>query len=239
MRFSRILLALLPLCGYAQITFDAAVDGGNNGGSGTLTWTHTCSGSNRLLVINITGDTATDGITGVTYNGVSASLVTKLAPDNSGDLTGGRWQYMYYLLNPASGSHSVSITISGTQYIVGQSASWTGVNQSSAPISSASALTLNSSPVTKSLTTTADNAIVIMGIWAFTNLIPETNSTSRVIDSAFTAGGILEASSDPITPPGNVDMAFSWSPSAAGAAIMASFGPPSANVVRRRGSVQQ
>ena len=86
--------------GTAGITYDNSVDGGNNGGStASLTYSYTVgSGSNRLLVVNLIGDTSADDISSVTYGGTAMTLVGKVqAPSNN-------WQYLYYLLNPSSGS---------------------------------------------------------------------------------------------------------------------------------------
>jgi hypothetical protein len=43
----------------------------------SLTFSHTCSGSNRILFVGIVGDITTDTVTGVTYAGVSMTLVGK------------------------------------------------------------------------------------------------------------------------------------------------------------------
>lgn len=110
----------------SYIQFDNAADLGNNGGSGTLTVSYTVgSGSNRLLIVVITGGSSTDNITGVTYGGVAMTLVAKKAP-------GARWVYVYYLLNPASGANNVVITAS-SDYIIAVAASYSGAQQSSQP----------------------------------------------------------------------------------------------------------
>ena len=89
--------------GTAGITYDNSADGGNNGGStASLTYSYTVgSGANRLLVVNLIGDTTADDISSVTYGGTALTLVGKVhVPANN-------WQYMYYLLNPSSGSHNI------------------------------------------------------------------------------------------------------------------------------------
>ena len=66
--------------GTAGITYDNSVDGGNNGGSTTsLTYSYTVgSGPNRLLVVNLIGDTSADDISSVTYAGTAMTLLGKV-----------------------------------------------------------------------------------------------------------------------------------------------------------------
>ena len=57
------------------IAFDAATDGGNNAGITTsLTFAHTCTGSNGFLDVCFSGDTigGSDDVTGVTYNAATS-----------------------------------------------------------------------------------------------------------------------------------------------------------------------
>lgn len=107
------------------IAFDAAVDGGF-GGFTPLVFSHTCSGSNRILHVGAANDTG-DFITGVTYNGVSMTLIAKVQIGS-----GVSWKYLYELINPASGAHSVSIGFSAGSP-TGQAISHTGAQQSAQP----------------------------------------------------------------------------------------------------------
>ncbi len=74
--------------------FDNAADGGNNGGSTTsLTYPYTVgTNSNRLLLVNLVGDSSADDISSVTYAGASMTLIRKVRTP------GGKWHYLYYLL---------------------------------------------------------------------------------------------------------------------------------------------
>ncbi len=42
------------------------------------------------------------------------------------------WQYLYYLLNPSSGSNNVVVTANSPHYLISQAASWYNVNAGSA-----------------------------------------------------------------------------------------------------------
>lgn len=199
------------------IAFDAAKDGGNNGGgSNTQTWSHTCTGSDLLLIVGITGDTSTDDITAVTYNGVACTLV--------GKVLGARWEYMYYLLGPATGAHTVSVTAGSSHYLIGLSASYTGVAQSGQPDNSATT-TSASSPVAISLTTVADNCWTIATGWLFSSPVAGAGTTRRILEAAFLGGSIWESSTNPITPAGNSTLNMTWGAAQSASLVMASFKP--------------
>ena len=96
-----LVIAFLLTCSQAwgQIAFNAAADLTNNGGTtNSLTHSYTVSsGANRILYVALLGDTigGNDDITGVTYAGVSMTLITKVVTGNVG---ANRFQYLYRLL---------------------------------------------------------------------------------------------------------------------------------------------
>src|SRR6266550_1285190 len=109
------------------IAFVAAADLGNNGGGGAYTVSYTVgAGSDRLLVVALVGAVVpTDNITGVTYAGVSMTLINKRIPST------GRCSYLFYLLNPASGANNIVVTNSSNEFIIPQAADYTGVKGNS------------------------------------------------------------------------------------------------------------
>src|ERR1700741_833429 len=80
----------------AQVAFNAATYGGNTTGTSQTT-SHTTAGTNRFLAVCVWADTASDLISGVTYNGGSMKLVDKQLH------TGLRYHYLFGLMNPAIG----------------------------------------------------------------------------------------------------------------------------------------
>lgn len=102
------------------IAFDAS-SGSKGAGSSTLTWSHTCSGSNRTLVVGCASKTD-DYITGVTYNGVAMTQVDKTTGG------GGGAEYMYILANPASGANNIVVTASVSIDMMGSAVSYTGTS---------------------------------------------------------------------------------------------------------------
>src|SRR6516225_1802465 len=108
--------------GGGPIAFVAGGDLTNNGGStSSLSCFYSVStGMNEGLVVCITGDTlgGADDITSVTYNSISATLLTKYS--GAGFTGGDRYQYIYFipLGNTSAGSHTATITASSTHYIL-------------------------------------------------------------------------------------------------------------------------
>jgi hypothetical protein len=213
---------LLASNGTAGVTFDNAADGGNNGGSTTsLSYAYTVgSSANRLLIVNLIGSASTDDISSVTYGGVQMTLLGKVqAPSNA-------WQYIYYLLNPASGSNNVVVTAASAHYLISQAASWSDVKQSAQP----DAITTNmaaaaTTSTTTSLTTVASGSLVVQGVWSDSHLAAGPGTTPVVIESALDAGGIFVSANSPVAPAGGVGMTTISDGTMSSGVIMASFSP--------------
>ncbi|HEU5114651.1 MAG TPA: hypothetical protein VFT82_02710 [Candidatus Paceibacterota bacterium] len=98
----------------------------------SISWSHTVSGSNRALVVfvyNADGSGGgSDNISSVTYNGTAMTRVNDAYTDNGQRIFG------YILLNPVTGTHTISVTTSSSQnQLGGVSLSYTGVRQTSEP----------------------------------------------------------------------------------------------------------
>jgi hypothetical protein len=201
------------------IAFDAA-SGGSNGGSGnTVTFSHTCSGSDRILFVGV-GDYNGDFVTGVTYAGVSMTLIAKQGYNSNTN-----YEYLYYLVAPATGANNVVISRSTSSgWCVGDSASYTGVKQTS-PIDAYTTKEFTSADGT-SLTTTlssvADNCWFVLGMNSQRNLTASTGVTARhqQITQSF-----IGDSNSPKTPAGSYSMTVTISQANASASVMASFAP--------------
>jgi len=176
------------------IAFDAASNGNTTGT--TLTISHTCTGSNRLLVVGI--DCGTDTITGVTYNGVALTLAKKQLAG-----LGTQASYLYYLIAPSTGANNIVISeTTGVIPLYGMNASYTGVSQT-APIDATSGSTVEgSASLTTSVTTVQNNcwAIITCDVDGAV-LSAGTNVTIRANGDA-TPRRSLGDSNSPITPAG-------------------------------------
>lgn len=133
----------------------------NSGGGYTAGNSHTQSftvgsGSDRVLIVGAM--TQGGSVTGVTYNGVSMTLLT------SQNTTGGmEFSSIYYLVNPPSGAHNIVVSATGASYTFAAAADYTGVDQTTPLPTSNTAFSdsTSGSPFSVSLTTTVDNSWLV------------------------------------------------------------------------------
>ncbi len=205
------------------IAYVGSADLGNNGGSGTFTGAYTVgAGANRLLVVCFEGDVSggADDITGVTYNGVSMTLVDKRDAGGAGRIT-----YLYFLLGPASGTHNVVITSTASHMLIPVAADYSGVKQTSQPDNSTTNSTTYESNLTTVLTTIADNCWTILGSISLLSQSAGAGSTRRVEGATYDEPDIFD-SNGVITPAGSYSMRTDASTFLVH--IMASFAPAGA-----------
>lgn len=133
------------------IAYDSSSSGSGN--TGTLTVSHTCSGSGRILFVGCAKDDT--AISGITYAGVA---LTKIAVAGSG----GECFSMWMLVGPASGTNDIVVSFTPTPAVYMSAASYNGVNQTGQP--DAYATKSDASPTMDiSLTTIADNCWAVIG----------------------------------------------------------------------------
>lgn len=158
----------------AQVTFDAknstsapcATSGVCNQTGGTsLTFTHVMGSvsNGALAVMVIFGNSAIPASLAVTYNSVAMTKVTATDTGSNGGCS--CWGAVYVALAPASGSHSVAITWTGTLEAHATSVSFSGVDQGSVATSFphgtfAVQNTATASPATVAVTSATNNAVI-------------------------------------------------------------------------------
>lgn len=128
------------------VAFDAVTATASTAGASSKTFSHTCTGTNRLLLVVAGCHTATATISGVTYNGTS---MTQVGADQT-DSANGRLT-LWSLIAPVTGGANVVITASAVDTISYGAISFTGASQSSNPDSN----TAGSETATSSYTVTA------------------------------------------------------------------------------------
>lgn len=204
-----------------NIAFDAANGISDGiGGASTYSWSHTCTGNARILIVGFfaykAADTS-DRVTSVTYGGVA---MTQLCTDFS---AGGGWRaYLYGLVNPASGANNVQIDFNTNMEIGYWSSSYTGAHGSGLPDSTNTG-SGSASSVSLSTTTVKDNCWLVMFVKsAPANMIAGTATTKRSGDGS--NFGIFDSNAA-ITPPGSSALAASWASSGNYVAAIASFAP--------------
>lgn len=110
------------------ISFDAASNSGAQVAQTTYSWSHTCTGTNRFLAVDVSILSAGATVTGITYNGVAMSQISGAAISTVTSF--GRIE-CWGLANPASGSNTIAVTLSGSITSVGTAVSYTSVHQTS------------------------------------------------------------------------------------------------------------
>src|SRR5580692_337091 len=120
-----LLVALYGTAQASNIVFSGAADLGNVSSGPSLSTTYTVgSGNNRVLVICFVGDIVAGST--VTYGGVT--MTGPVAVDSN------QTQELFYLLNPASGSNTFTLSYtSGSSYIQVIAADYSNVKQVGQP----------------------------------------------------------------------------------------------------------
>lgn len=146
-----------------------AVGPGSGGAAATgtsLSWSHTCTGSNLLLVVGVAVGIATDtGITAsVTCNGnaMNTSALFKVESDGQHSHTAGYIQ-MFYFAGPNVGSNSIAVSTSSSVDITAGSISFTGVDQTTpvgTPVTASDDNTGGTKPPTATVSSAAGNMVV-------------------------------------------------------------------------------
>ena len=198
--------------------FDNAGDGGNNGGATTsLSYSYKVgANSNRLLLVNLVGDTTADDITSVKYAGVSMTLVAKVQTPSD------RWHYLYYLLAPASGTNNLVIAAASAHYLISDAASWYNITQSG-PVAFTTNTVASGVSITTSLPASSNNVIVAESIWGYTGVLPDNGSTPLIVDAAFDGLGIFSSVPSPVTQAFPASMTNTWGGQSSASTILASF----------------
>ena len=155
------------------ITFDASSETDKTGYNTTHNQNHTCTGSDLILLVGVcVFDSPYDVVTGITYNGVSMTQVSKKFH------TGGRGTYLYVLTGPATGTNTVSISTSSSVRVGIDIVSFTGAAQSGQP-ESFSNQEVTSSTKTMTLTVSTDQSILVCS--EFTNRTSSAGANTTVV----------------------------------------------------------
>jgi len=124
---------------YVPLAFDAPSSKNSEGGVTSLSWPHTTSGTDRILIVGVSLNRGASSITGVTYNSVA---MTNIGTAGFGTAFMSLWQ----LVAPATGEHDIVVSLSGFAEVIGGATSWTGVHQTTPLGTFASATGTSTSP---------------------------------------------------------------------------------------------
>jgi hypothetical protein len=192
-------------------------------GNTTVSFSHTCSGTNRALMVFVGWASSTQYSISVSYNGIGmATEITEIIYNS----------YLRFaafsLINPTSGSNTLTVTLGGTcDQILVTAISFTNVNQNDCvEASSYASGYLDNPPTTESevnVTTITDGGMVadscIYQGTSTTTLTVGADQTQRANFKIESGSSIIFASStEPKVTAGNVNM--SWDISSSGGTII-------------------
>lgn len=178
------------------IAFDTATNGGSSVFVASDTWSHTCTGSDRALVVGVTQAFSPIAVSTVTYAGVAMTLVRT-------DTQGANMRTdLYVLANPASGANNVIVTMAASAYFIGTAVSLTGVHQTTPTDTHNGANGSSSGTTSISLTTVTDQAWIVDCIATDDNSITANAGQTQRMNLASTGGVGGASSKGPVTPAG-------------------------------------
>jgi len=136
------------------LAIDAVTDASGSG-AGPFAWSHTCAGSDRVLLVGISYYDSADTVSALTYNSVAMTVVPSSTVSN-GQYT----STLYRLIAPATGSNTVSVTFTGGVFdFKAGSVSFTGADQTT-PLGTAN--TATGSSTTPSVTVTSATGEIVL-----------------------------------------------------------------------------
>jgi hypothetical protein len=157
------------------------INGAHQLALGTTSWSHTCTGSNLVLIVNLAvwnnGGTAA-GMTTVTYGAQSMTLV------GTGASNGSFYTEQWQLIAPSTGAHTILGTQVGTSDAIKTSAvSLTGADQTT-PVDVSTSTTGTAGSVTAALTLGTANEYMIDIVNHLSANNPSSHSDTQVLNDA-------------------------------------------------------
>ncbi len=139
------------------IAFDAASTA-SGADSDMISWSHTVTTSetNRILIVGISfqGDPPDADVDTVTYNGINLTRVGTVS--NAGQVTSQIWR----LVNPATGTHTVEVTLNQANKVIAGAASFLNVDQTT-PVGTLFSANGKSTSASLNVTSVAEGEVVV------------------------------------------------------------------------------
>lgn len=158
------------------IAFDTSASN-QSGSASTLNITIAPAiGATLLLVTIVPSVSGSTQVTGVTYNGLPMTRINVF--NDSLNYS----NYVYGILNPTSGSHTVAISLDTSREVRAAATSYTGTNSTSLP-SNSTTFTGGATSVSQSITTAKDNS------WVWMSLTTAFDTVSAGANTVFRAAG--------------------------------------------------
>jgi hypothetical protein len=140
------------------ITPDAVSNSGYQAASSGYSWSHTCTGTDKYLVVGVAMLSIVQSVTGITYNSIPLVFLGA-----RGSITGSARVELWGIANPTSGANNISVTLSGSIASTGQASSYTQVQQisSTEAFNSNQATNVGAADATVDVTTVTNGAYVV------------------------------------------------------------------------------
>lgn len=213
------------------IKFDAASNSGYQAAASTYNWSHTCTGTNRELIVGVSMLSLAQTVTGITYNSVPLIF---LGAQSS--VSGAARVELWGLVNPSLGANTIEVTLSGAIASAANASSYTGVHQTfpTEAFNSAQATNVGAADATVDVTTIANNDWVV-DILATDDTAVTVGAGQTQTGNVSGAGGSGTMSYEgPKATPGAVTMSWTnvaalatWAIGAIGLRPIAASNPPS------------
>jgi hypothetical protein len=201
-----------------SIAYDAVSSNGYETSVSSISWSHTCTGSDGLLVVAISvADTGTPLPVICTYNGDAVTSIDTASISY-------RFCELLYRLSPdTGGAYTISVTLDEPVFHAsGGAVSYTGVAQQ-APEASNTATGTSNAP-SCSVTTQSDNAWVCAVLCGDESAADVScNNTERWETAMASITGSQSDTNAGVSPAGAQAMSWSFTASGAWAAVAASF----------------
>lgn len=188
-----------PKLSPGPIFFDNASSSGYEASLSTYNWSHTCTGTNRGLLVFVS-IFVSGSVSSVTYNSVSMTFVRS-------DSNGVYRQEVWKLENPSSGSNTVTVNLSASLTSIANASSWTGVDQTNI-IEADNGANGSGTDATVSVTTISNNTYVVDGVSTADTSISEVSPQRKRINNTGALGTGSQSDKGVISPAGATTMTW-------------------------------
>lgn len=189
--------------------FDAASNSGYQAASAGYSWSHTCTGNARVLVVSVELFSVAQTVTGITYNGVALTLLGAQTTVSSV----GRME-MWGLIAPATGAHSIAVTLSGSIASCGTAVSLTGINQTGlgdtetvGTFASAQDTNVGAADADELVSTDFDNSMIVAAVATDDTSVSGSSTTIRANVTGALGSGVI--GTQPVPGVDDADVIFS------------------------------
>jgi len=195
---------------HQSIALDAASESGYESSVSSISWSHTCTGANGLLVVGVGHNDFSDTVDNITYN---SDAVTAIRAEKAGIST--RSSIHYRLAPDTGGSYTIVVTFTGTITNGGAGAtSYTGVAQTGQPDADNGTVAGGTNTgISTTVTTEADNCWVVSAVYTGISGVLTAGQTERWdSDNPVPPPRIKGSDTNaPKTPAGEQVMNWTWS----------------------------